>query len=104
MKLNAEELAAKRYITMPWEREDDRRLFEELNAIAIRERDAYAAAITEVAQPLQDRVEELEAALKSTIAVCRSVEKGARHIGGNPIVWATDGAVAQAEAILAKHA
>lgn len=54
MKLNAEELAAKRYPP------------DTKSAIAgvlqAQERTGYAAAITEVAQPLQDRVEELEEA------------------------------------------
>jgi hypothetical protein len=63
-KLNAEGLANERYITMPWEKEEDRRLFEELNAIAIRERGAYAEAIRKVAQPIADERDELREALE----------------------------------------
>ena len=33
------------YYTMPWEKEEDRQLFEELNSMAIREQMAYAAAL-----------------------------------------------------------
>ena len=58
MKLNAEELAAKRFP------EPKRRVSENLNTLVdrIAKSRGYAAAITEVAQPLQDRVEELGAA------------------------------------------
>jgi len=62
-KLNAEKLAAKRYP------EPKRRVSENLNTLVdrIAKSRGYAAAITEVAQPLQDRVEELEAALEKVI-------------------------------------
>jgi len=54
MKLNAEELAAKRFpYAIPGVMDDVERR---------RQKNTYAAAITEVAQPLQDRVEELEEA------------------------------------------
>lgn len=50
MKLNAEELAAKRFPQVEGE------------PLPLVQRAYYAEGITEVAQPLQDRVEELEAA------------------------------------------
>lgn len=49
MKLNAEELAAKRFPQVEGE------------PLPLVQRAYYAEGITEVAQPLQDRVEELEA-------------------------------------------
>lgn len=41
MSTRAEEIAAELYYTQPWENEEDRRLFSELNAIAEREQSAF---------------------------------------------------------------
>lgn len=61
MKLNAHELAAKRF-RMPEEANSGFDWYDEECDKAKRKRNGYASAITEVAQPLQDRVEELGAA------------------------------------------
>ena len=88
MKLNAEHLAAKRYNTsLPDWASDDMR---EDSRDDRRRREGYAAAITEVAQPLQDRVEELGAALKAILELQYSSR--------------LDEAIDAARAILAKHA
>ena len=41
MTTRAEEIAAELYYTQPWEKEEDRQLFSELNAIAEREQAAF---------------------------------------------------------------
>ena len=78
MKLNAEELAAKRFPQVEGE------------PLPLVQRAYYAEGITEVAQPLQDRVEELEAALKAILELQYSSR--------------LDEAIDAARAILAKHA
>lgn len=78
MKLNAEELAAKRFPQVEGE------------PLPLVQRAYYAEGITEVAQPLQDRVEELEAALRAILELQYSSR--------------LDEAVDAARAILAKHA
>lgn len=90
MKLNAEELAAKRF-PKPADLPDDEsrgELIDYWREGGLNE--GYAAAITEVAQPLQDRVEELEAALRAILELQYSSR--------------LDEAVDAARAILAKHA
>lgn len=52
MSTRAEEIAAELYYTQPWEKEEDRRLFSELNAIAEREQ---AAFVNGYKQGQQDR-------------------------------------------------
>jgi len=78
MKINAEELAAKRFPQVEGE------------PLPLVQRAYYAEGITEVAQPLQDRVEELEAALRAILELQYSSR--------------LDEAVDAARAILAKHA
>ena len=78
MKLNAEELAAKRFPQVEGE------------PLPLVQRAYYAEGITEVAQPIQDRVEELEAALRAILELQYSSR--------------LDEAVDAARAILAKHA
>ena len=78
MKINAEELAAKRFPQVEGE------------PLPLVQRAYYAEGITEVAQPLQDRVEELEAALRAILELQYSSR--------------LDEAVDAAHAILAKHA
>ena len=78
MKINAEELAAKRFPQVEGE------------PLPLVQRAYYAEGITEVAQPLQDRVEELEAALKAILELQYSSR--------------LDEAIDAARAILAKHA
>ena len=52
MTTRAEDIAAELYYTQPWEKEEDRQLFSELNAIAEREQ---AAFVNGYKQGQQDR-------------------------------------------------
>ena len=92
MKLNAEELAVKRFPIL--EKVGDRGTTQGTYDLHVHletiRRNAYADAITEVAQPLQDRVEELEAALRAILELQYSSR--------------LDEAIDAARAILAKHA
>lgn len=88
MKLNAEELAAKRFPQVEGE------------PLPLVQRAYYAEGITEVAQPLQDRVEELE-------DLTRAVEQLAGiapWIGDPEMKRLMLNTANAARAILAKHA
>ena len=87
MKLNAEELAAKRFPQVEGE------------PLPLVQRAYYAEGITEVAQPLQDRVEELEAALKDIEGLMTSMQPMGYFTNHE---WSRR--LETARAILAKHA
>lgn len=89
MKINAEELAAKRFPQVEGE------------PLPLVQRAYYAEGITEVAQPLQDRVEELEAALKAFEEHFDEIRPDENDRTKIPV---RIGYVRNARAILAKHA
>ena len=94
MKINAEELAAKRFPQVEGE------------PLPLVQRAYYAEGITEVAQPLQDRVEELEAALVNCAIPYEAIlmDAGSQKWIAPEIWQAMTDACVKARAILAKHA